>query len=171
MRLRRGLLSDCTAIMHVRSFARRARAMSTASGALRRVQASFDHQGFMQHIGASIVHLGPGECHIGMPCTSVLEQQRGYIHAGATISIADSAGGYAAMTLFAENEEVLTTELKVNLLRPATGARLLAEATVIKPGRTLSVVSSNVFGVDDEGTKTHHIALMTATMMKVEMPG
>ena len=75
------------------------------------------------------------------------------------------------MTLFAENEEVLTTELKVNLLRPATGARLLAEATVIKPGRTLSVVSSNVFGVDDEGTKTHHIALMTATMMKVEMPG
>jgi acyl-coenzyme A thioesterase PaaI-like protein len=46
----------------------------------------------------------------------VAAPQVGYFHTGATSAIADSAGGYAAFTLFPENTSVLTVEYKINLL-------------------------------------------------------
>ena len=55
------------------------------------------------------------------PSSPALLQQHGYFHAGVTTSIADSAAGYAAYTLFEPGAGVLTTELKINLLRPAVG--------------------------------------------------
>jgi len=42
-----------------------------------------------------------------LPSRPQVTQQDGYFHAGATSAIADSAGGYAAFTLFPENTSVL----------------------------------------------------------------
>ena len=53
--------------------------------------------------------------------------------------IVDSAGGYAGFTLFPADASVLTVEYKLNLVAPATGERLVAEASVVKPGRTLVI--------------------------------
>src|SRR5258708_7612131 len=89
-----------------------------------RVQESFERQGLMVHLGARISHIGPGEEHIVLPSRPEVTQQHGYFHAGATSSIADSAGGYAAFTLFPEGTTVLTVEFKINLLAPAEGERL-----------------------------------------------
>ncbi len=50
---------------------------------------------------------------------------------------------------------MLTTEFKINLLNPAAGARLLARGRVIKPGRTLTVCQSDVYGISDDGAETH----------------
>jgi Thioesterase superfamily len=68
-----------------------------------------------------------------------VNQQHGYIHAGATSAIADSAGGYAAFTLFPEDTAVLTVEYKINFLAPAVGDHIEALGTVLKSGRTLTV--------------------------------
>lgn len=62
-----------------------------------------------------------------------MTQQHGYFHAGATSAVADSAGGYAASTLFPEDAEVLTVEYKINLLAPATGDHIEAIGTVLRP--------------------------------------
>ena len=59
-------------------------------------------------------------------------------------SIADAAAGYAAMTLAPSGSGVLTTELKVNFLRPGGEGLLLAKARVVKPGRTLTIVQTDV---------------------------
>jgi uncharacterized protein (TIGR00369 family) len=59
--------------------------------------------------------------HIVLPCRPDVNQQHGYSHAGATSAIADSAGGYAAFTLFPENTSVLTVEYKINFLAPVVG--------------------------------------------------
>jgi uncharacterized protein (TIGR00369 family) len=112
-----------------------------------RVQASFERQGLMTHLGARIAHITPGEVHIVLPSRPEVTQQHGYFHAGATSSIADSAGGYAAFTLFPEGTSVLTVEFKINLLAPAEGDQLEAVGTVIKPGRTLTICRLEVFGV------------------------
>ena len=114
-----------------------------------RVQASFDRQGLMTHLGARIAHIGPGEVHIVLPSRPEVTQQHGYFHAGATSSIADSAGGYAAFTLFPEDSSVLTVEYKINLLAPAEGDHLEAVGTVLKSGRTLTVCQLEVFSVQD----------------------
>jgi hypothetical protein len=68
-----------------------------------RIRASFERQGLMRHLGARLGHVGPGRVHIELPNRPEVNQQHGYIHAGATSAIADSAGGHAAFTLFPEN--------------------------------------------------------------------
>lgn len=114
-----------------------------------RILASFDRQGLMGHLGARITHIAPGRARIVLPARPEVSQQHGYVHAGATSAIADSAGGYAALTLYPENTEVLTVEYKINLLAPAVGDHIEAVGTVLKSGRTLTVCRLEVFGVQD----------------------
>ncbi|WP_328730742.1 PaaI family thioesterase [Streptomyces caniferus] len=114
-----------------------------------RIRESFDRQGLMAHLGARITQITPGRVNIALPSRPEVTQQHGYFHAGATSAVADSAGGYAAYTLFPENTEVLTVEYKINLLAPAVGAHIEAVGTALKAGRTLTVCQLEVFGVLD----------------------
>src|SRR2546426_12601858 len=85
-----------------------------------RVKASFSRQAFMTTIGASLELVEPGEVHIALPFSTHLSQQHGYLHAGATTAIADSANGYAALTLAPADADVLAVEFKINLMAPAS---------------------------------------------------
>jgi uncharacterized protein (TIGR00369 family) len=109
-----------------------------------RVRASFASQGAMRLLGATIAALAPGRCRIELPFRDEVSQQHGYFHAGVTSTIADSAGGYAALTLFPAGAEVLTVEFKINLIAPANGERLVAEGRVVRSGRTLTVCTVEV---------------------------
>ncbi len=118
-----------------------------------RIRTSFERQGLMRHLGARLGHIGPGCVHIVLPNRPEVNQQHGYIHAGAISTIADSAGGYAAFTLFTEDTAVLTVEYKINLLAPAIGGHIEAVGTVLKSGRTLTVCQLEVFSV--QGPRRH----------------
>lgn len=131
-----------------------------------RVQSSFDRQGLMAHLGARLGEVVPGRVHILLPARAEVTQQNGYFHAGATSAIADSAGGYAAFTLFPDDTSVLTVEFKMNLLSPALGERLEAVGTVLKPGRTLTVCRLDVFAVQGEERKL--VAAGQQTLIQVE---
>ena len=135
----------------------------------KRVQDSFDRQGLMSHLGARVAHIGPGRVHLVLPVRPEVTQQHGYVHAGATSAIADSAGGYAALTLFDEESEVLTVEYKINLLAPAAGDHLEAIGTVLKPGRTLTVCQLEVYGVQNDGTRKL-VANGQQTLIRVNRP-
>ncbi|MFD9030926.1 PaaI family thioesterase [Streptomyces sp. NPDC059567] len=135
----------------------------------KRIQASFDRQGLMAHLGARISRIGPGRVHIVLPSRPEVTQQHGYFHAGATSAVADTAGGYAAYTLFPEDSEVLTVEYKINLLAPATGDHLEAVGTVLKAGRTLTVCQLEVFGVQEDGARKL-VANGQQTLIRVNRP-
>jgi len=128
------------------------------------IRQSFNGQAAMTLIGASLTRVDPGIIEITLPYRADLTQQHGYIHAGIVTSIVDTACGYAAFSLMPAGSEVLSVEFKVNLLRPAKGKSFIARAGVIKPGRTLTVVRGEVFGVDDSGER-QLVATMLATMM------
>ncbi len=108
------------------------------------VRSSFDAQGIMHLLGATMPTIEPGFCVIELPFSPNLTQQDGFFHAGATSTIADSAGGYAALSLMPAGARVLTVEFKINLLAPARGDRLRAEAAVIKSGKNLTVATINI---------------------------
>lgn len=110
-----------------------------------RVRASFARQTVMALIGAELTQVASGAAEIVLPFRDDLTQQHGFFHAGMTATIADSAGGYAAYSLFPAEASVLTTEFKINLLAPADGELLRAAGRVIKPGRTLTVCEVDVF--------------------------
>jgi uncharacterized protein (TIGR00369 family) len=128
-----------------------------------RVRSSFDRQGAMRLIGARLAELQPGYCAIELPYRNELTQQHGYIHAGIVSAIADSAGGYAGFTLFPADASVLTVEYKLNLLAPAKGERLIAEAEVVKPGRTLVITRGEVHA--EVGGKRSLCAVMQQTLI------
>ena len=133
-----------------------------------RVRADFDRQGLMRHLGAELHHVSSGEVRIRLPQRGELTQQHGYFHAGATSAIADSAGGYAALTVMPEGSSVLTVDYTINLVRPARGEHLEAVGVVLKPGRTLTVCRFDVFGVT--GEERTLVAAGQQTLIRVDHP-
>jgi len=128
------------------------------------IKQSFAKQTMMGLIGAELSRIEPGVIEITLPYRADMTQQHGYLHAGIVTTIADTASGYAAYSLMPPNSEVLSVEFKVNLLRPAKGAKFIAVAEVIKAGKTLTVVRADVFGVGHEGER-ELVATMLATMI------
>ncbi|MFK7939930.1 MAG: PaaI family thioesterase [Roseovarius sp.] len=117
----------------------------------------------MHTLGATLHSVQHAAVSIKVPVTPGNLQQHGFAHAGVTFAIGDSAAGYAALSMMPEGYEVLTTEMKINLLAPGKGEALIAYGRVIKPGRRLVIVQADVYALD-QGVETH-IALMTGTMM------
>lgn len=131
-----------------------------------RVSASFARQGLMVSLGARLGRVALGEVVILLPMSDRVSQQHGYFHAGATSAIADSAGGYAGLTLMEEGSEVLTVEYKINLLAPAIGDRLEAVGTALRSGRTLTVCRLDVYAHRDGTRKL--VAAGQQTLMRVQ---
>ena len=128
-----------------------------------RVAQSFESQAFMKTIGAELISVEQGKVIISLKLKSSLMQQHGFGHAGVTFSIGDSAAGYAALTKMESHQEVLTSEMKIQLLSPAHGSVLRAIGSVIKAGRRLLVVKSDVYSVSDKKEKL--VATMLGTMV------
>ena len=131
-----------------------------------RIRQSFDRQGLMITLGATLEHVSDGAVDIAIRPHPSISQQHGFIHAGAVAAIADSAAGYAALTLMPPGRGVLTVEFKINLIAPATGDRIVARARVLKAGRTLTLAQTDVFAETNGDEKL--IAFLTATIMSVE---
>ena len=130
-----------------------------------KIYASFQAQTMMATLGAEITDLKTGAVEISAPIAAGSLQQQGFAHAGLTFAIGDSAAGYSALSTMALDQEVLTTEMKSNLLAPGAGERLIARGKVIKPGRRLVIVQADVYALD--GGQERHIALLTGTMIPV----
>ena len=131
-----------------------------------RIRSSFAKQGLMRTLGATLGDVSPGRVEIALRPHPAISQQHGFIHAGAISAIADTAAGYAALSLMPAGRGVLTTEFKINLVAPAVGDRMIARGRVVKAGRTLTLTQSEVFA--ESGGQKKLIALLTATMMTIE---
>lgn len=130
-----------------------------------RVRGSFARQRFMATLGASLERVAPGEVAIAFTHREELTQQHGFLHAGVMTSVADSACGYAALSLMEPGTGVLSVEFKVNMLAPAVGERFTATGRVVRSGRTLTVCAGEV--TTERDGEIVGVLLMQATMMAV----
>lgn len=131
------------------------------------VRESFARQTFMATLGAVLEEVAPGRVSISAAFDERLCQQNGFLHAGVLTSIADSACGYAALTLARPGHDVLAVEFKINLIRPARASRYVARGRVLRAGRTLTAAAADVFGVDEEkrGVREELVASMLSTVI------
>jgi uncharacterized protein (TIGR00369 family) len=120
----------------------------------------------MATLGARLVSVTPGEVVIELPWRDELGQQHGVLHAGAVAAVADSACGYAALSLMPAGAAVMSVEFKVNLLAPGRGDRFLAHGRVRRAGRTLTVCEGSVRAIGDD--QEREVAIMTATMIRLD---
>ena len=128
-----------------------------------RVLASFGRQKAMRLIGATMTRVEPGFCEIELPFRDDLTQQKGFVHGGIIGMIADSACGYAAYSLMPADSSLVTVEYKINIMAPAKGGLLVARGEVIKPGRTLTITSGEVYA--RQGGRSVLVAAMQQTLM------
>jgi uncharacterized protein (TIGR00369 family) len=137
------------------------------------VRESFARQTFMASLGATLEDVSPGLVAIAAAFDERLCQQNGFVHAGVITSIADSACGYAALTLAPAGHDVLAVEFKISLLRPARARRFVARGRVLRAGRTLTAAAADVFGVGArgaDGADEELVASMLSTVISRPSP-
>lgn len=136
------------------------------SALFRRIEASFLRQGLMQHLGAHLLRVEPGLCEVALPYSERVTQQQGSFHGGAMGALADIAGGYAALTMAADDSEVTTVEYKINFMAGFRDGELRALGRVVKAGKRIIVTAAEVTHVGPDG-KESACALMQQTLVPV----
>ncbi len=126
-------------------------------------------QAFSRLLGAELTHLVPGEAELQLPLRDELRQQHGFVHGGVISYLADNALTYAGGT--AMRVPVVTSEFKINYLRPAQGERLIARAKAIGVGRTQCVCRCEVYAVVGHEETLCALAQGTVTKMGEAPPG
>lgn len=132
-----------------------------------RIRASFAQQAMMETIGATLEEVTQGQVVISAPVQDQFRQQQGVAHAGLVFTLGDNAAGYAALSVMPPGVEVMTVEMKINMLAPGQG-RLIAEGRVLKPGRRLVIVAADVWSEDATGARKH-VAALQGTMIPVTL--
>ncbi len=130
-----------------------------------RIRKSFENQNMMKTLGAELTGISEGQIIVTAPILEGSKQQHGYGHAALTFAIGDTAAGYAALSMMSDGNEVMTAEMKINLIAPAQGDFLRATGKVIKPGKRLVVVTAEVEAISDGKATT--VAILQGTMVPV----
>ena len=120
-------------------------------------------QPFSRLIGAELVALSPGRCELQVPIGESVKQQHGFVHGGVVSYAADNALTYAGGT--ALRVPVVTSEFKINYLRPAVGERLIARAEAVHTGRSQAVCRCDVFVLQDGQEKLCAVAQGTIAVL------
>lgn len=141
-------------------------APAAPSALFRRIETSFLRQGLMQHLGARLLRVEPGLCEVALPWSENVTQQQGSFHGGAMGALADIAGGYAALTVAAEDSEVTTVEYKINFMAAFRDGELRALGRVARAGKRIIVTTAEVTHVAADG-KQSPCALMQQTLVPV----
>ena len=106
-------------------------------------------QPFSRLLGAELVHFSDDGVELRLPISAQLKQQHGSVHGGVISYAADNALTFAGGSVL--GPAVVTSEFKINYVRPATGHALVARANVIHAGKTHAVCRCEVFSLGDDG--------------------
>ena len=102
----------------------------------------------MAHLKILTEALGEGTARLSLPIEGHLTNSLGTVHGGVIVSLLDVALCTAARTLHPDSVGVVTVELSTSFIGGARGARLHAEARVLKDGRSLSFVEGEARNED-----------------------
>jgi uncharacterized protein (TIGR00369 family) len=120
-------------------------------------------QSFSVLIGAEVIALEPGRAELALNILDHHKQQHGFVHGGVLSYLADNALTYAGGT--ALGGPAVTSEMKINYVRPAIGARLIARAAAVHTGKSQSVCRCDVFVIKDGREKLCAIAQGTIAVL------
>lgn len=121
-----------------------------------------ESQPFSNLLGTELELFEPGTAVLALTVREELKQQHGFVHGGVVSYLADNALTYAGGSVLGDS---VTSEYKINYLRPAIGQKLVARATVLSSGKNQAVCQCMVFAVDDDEERT--VAVAQGTINKV----
>lgn len=120
-----------------------------------------ESQPFSVLLGTELEIFEPGTAVLTLVVREELKQQHGFVHGGVLSYLADNALTYAGGSVLGDS---VTSEYKINYLRPAIGKKLVAKATVLSSGKNQAVCQCNVIAIADEGERI--VAVAQGTIIK-----
>jgi uncharacterized protein (TIGR00369 family) len=120
---------------------------------------------FLTHLRIVTDALGKGTAQLSLPVEAHLTNSLGTVHGGVIMSLLDVALCTAARTLHPESVGVITINLSTSFIGAGGGARLLADARVLKDGRSMSFVEAEA--KNEDGTIVAK-AIATVRVLKKE---
>ena len=132
------------------------------------VRETVARQGFRDLLGYEVTAIGSGGAELTLVTGPQHGQQDGLIHGGVFATMADVCAGCAAITLAPRGTRVMTVEFKMSYLRPAKDGPIVARARVIKGGRSISVIESDILKAGPDSESLLAKALVTYTLFQPE---
>lgn len=113
---------------------------------LSRLAELFGTHGFDKALpGMKLVSAHGGKAVVRLEVTEAVQNWGGTLHGGAIATLVDDAGTCAIISKDRDHRPGVTTDLNVSYFSPAPGGTfVLAEATVLKTGKTLAYVSVDI---------------------------
>ena len=131
-----------------------------------RIEKYLKLQHFMHQMHFGLEEISPGKTSGVLQLEQIHRQQFGRVHGGVIATMADITAGFAAYTLVAENEHVVTGEIKLSYYSAARTDRLRAVGKVIKPGRRMHFCEADIFELHKDGSE-RLIARATTSMVVI----
>lgn len=103
---------------------------------------------FLVHLGIRTDELGEGTARLSLPLQPQLTNSMGTVHGGAIISLLDIALCTAARTLHPDSVGAITIDLSTSFIGGGVGTKLLADARVLKDGRSMIFVEAEAKNED-----------------------
>ena len=103
---------------------------------------------FVSHLKILTETLGEGTARLSMPIEPHLTNSLGTAHGGVIVSLLDVALCTAARTLHPESVGVITIDLSTSFIGGASGSKLVADARVLRDGRSMSFVEAEAKNED-----------------------
>lgn len=104
-------------------------------------------QPFSVLIGAELISFSAGSAELKVLAKPELKQQHGFLHGGVVSYAADNALTYVGGSVLGPG--VVTSEYKINYVRPAMGDYIIARASAVYVGKTQAVCRCDVFTCKD----------------------
>lgn len=123
-------------------------------------------QPFSVLLGAELTHLRAGDVELRLPLRPELLQQHGFAHGGVVSYCADNALTYAGGS--AIGKPVVTSEFKINYVRPAVGEALVARARAVHTGKTQVVCRCDVFCIQGGEERLCAVAQGTIAVLNID---
>ena len=92
---------------------------------------------FIAHLGLATEALGEGTARLALRLEPHMTNSFGTAHGGVIMTLLDVALCTAARTLHPDSTGVMTIDLSTSFIGAGTGPRLVAEARVLKNGRSI----------------------------------
>lgn len=131
------------------------------------IEKSFNNSETLKFYKASLEKLDKDFISIKIPKQEMMTRKAGMFNGAMMASLVDVSSGYAAVSHYEDDCYVVTVELKVNYLRPAIGEALLSKSYVVKGGKSISVIRTEIYCISDNG-KESHVATSLVTMMRLK---
>ena len=122
---------------------------------------------FLTHLKILTENLGKGTAQLSLPVEPHLTNSLGTVHGGVIMSLLDVALCTAARTLHPESLGVITINMSTSFIGAGSGAKLLADARVLKDGKSMSFVEAEAKNADGAIVAK---AIGTVRVLKKEKP-